>query len=67
MEKLIATATWRVEANINCPHCDDYFDVIGELTDSFEKLPNPYESADVDELITCPNCKEEFIIKDIEY
>lgn len=62
-----ATACWRVEANIHCPHCDDYFDVIPELTDAFEKLPSPYECAYIDEKVICPNCKEEFLIKDIEY
>lgn len=67
MESEIKTtqAYTSLEINVNCPYCNSYLDV---RDDCVENLTNGELSAEnIEQEITCPDCKKEFIITDIHY
>lgn len=54
-----------LEINVNCPYCDNYFDIRDE---AIENLCNGELSIEnIEQEITCPDCKEDFIVTDIFY
>jgi len=59
-----ASATWRTSLNIECPHCEHYFD-LEDYPDSFEWI-YPVSSKTVNQPVTCPKCHIEFIVEDLE-
>lgn len=61
------TANWRIQCNVECPYCDNYIDLCSEINDSFEWLPSPGHTEDMDVEITCPKCKSDFNLQKIEY
>jgi uncharacterized Zn-finger protein len=60
-------ANWRIRCNVYCPYCDTIIDLYGEITDSFEFLPAPGHSEDIDAEIECPKCEREFYIQRVEH
>lgn len=61
-------ASWRVQLNCHCPNCDYYIDILSECFYEGEDLPEVGTSREDHNIeYECPNCKEAFIIEEIEY
>lgn len=60
-------ANWRIQCNVECPYCDSYIDLYSDIQDSFEWLPSPGESVDIQVEIMCPKCSRDFTIQRIEH
>lgn len=60
-------ANWRIQCNVECPYCNGYIDLYRDITDSFEWLPKPGESCEIDVEITCPRCESDFNIQKVEF
>lgn len=65
----IVQANLKIELNVTCPHCDDYFDLFeiddGRLNDDGYLMENTCPEGDwtdaheeFKETVTCPECKE---------
>lgn len=67
MEDEIKTAkadSW-LEINVDCPYCYEYLDVLEQAR---EYLDNGELSAqNIECEITCPECKKDFIVTDINF
>ena len=68
-ERVKVTATWTVELNTECPHCDEYIDLLDDpdFWDGRELsvAENGTENSK-DQPVTCPKCGHEFVV-DCEY
>lgn len=60
-------ANWRIQCNVECPYCERYIDLYNEVQDSFEWLPAPGNSEDIEVAITCPECNRDFSIQRVEH
>jgi uncharacterized Zn-finger protein len=60
-------ANWRIQCNVECPYCERYIDLVSEVQDSFEWLPWPGHSEDIEVEITCPKCNSDFTVQRVEY
>lgn len=60
-------ATWKVECNVDCPYCDSRIDLYSEVRDSFEWLPSPGKTVEMDVEITCPKCETVFSIDGTQF
>jgi uncharacterized Zn-finger protein len=60
-------ANWRIKCNVECPYCDEYIDVYNDIQDSFEFLPAPGHSEEIDAEINCPKCQRDFTIQKVEH
>jgi len=72
MEKV--TGSLSIEANVECPHCEHYFDLFdiqGLIDDGFLHRrvlsDNGLGCKDLGEEIKCPKCHKPFMVGEIEY
>lgn len=61
------TANWRIKCNVECPYCGNYIDLIRDIKDSFEWLPNPGVTEKIEQEIECTDCNRAFIVQNVEY
>jgi DNA-directed RNA polymerase subunit RPC12/RpoP len=61
------TATWYIKCNVDCPYCDHRIDILNDIPDSFEILPHPGHSEEIDAEISCPKCRKRFTVQKVEY
>lgn len=65
----------RIEINVECPHCEEYINLL-ELDEMVEEgyiyvrcFPDgeQWGCNGLNETIECPECKKDFIIEDVQY
>lgn len=68
-----AVASTSVEVNVYCPYCDCYQDIFGYKHDCFDDIRDEFNfrgemrSDDCEIEVECEQCKERFIVNEIEY
>jgi len=60
-------ASWYAKLSCDCPHCDYHIYIDSEIRDSFEWIYPIQSRENVNQEIVCPECKEAFLITNIEY
>lgn len=58
-QKIAATGTWDISVYVECPVCDEYFDMAQE--DHNFLMENNLETKSVE--VDCPRCRHELIVK----
>lgn len=68
------TGSLSIEANVECPHCEHYFDLfsIQSMIDDahlWRRLfgKDQIGTDDLNDEIDCPKCHESFMVGEIEY
>lgn len=51
-------ASWTIQLNVDCPHCDEYIDLM-DMDNFWEYGISPLESVDSKDVI-CPECEKSF-------
>lgn len=59
-----ANATTFIEICVTCPHCGAHDDKFDEL---HEHLSNEPRASGINVEVTCSECKENYIVEDINY
>lgn len=58
------TAETTLEVTVECPYCEECFDC---LEDVREELGNDLQAKGIDVEVTCPECKQEFVITEVTF
>lgn len=70
-----AFANIHIEVNVNCPHCDEFIDLLDDSLDTEVEKSDIMiasfqdewgcENAEID--VKCPQCEEKFIVTEIQW
>lgn len=70
-EKKKVIADWSVDLYVNCPHCNNYFDILDEFQEqSMFEVADVCETKDIsyhDFEVKCDKCKKEFKIDEVQH
>jgi phage FluMu protein Com len=55
------TARWHTALDVECPHCERYFDLEG-CPDAFEWIYPIETKVNVDQEVKCPSCTGYFVV-----
>jgi len=70
-----AIASISIEVYVNCPHCDEFFDLLDDSLDhDVEKsdiliaaFQDEWGCKDAEIDVKCPECEKKFIVNEIEW
>ncbi len=65
-ELKLVTAQWSVELVVDCPHCDNYMDLIPQWRKKEYPFDiEPHTRAELEDIIfTCDKCNQEFELEE---